>query len=479
MECQICIEPMTPEQSVICKNNDCAFECCITCMKRYLLTSIQEPHCMMCKHAMNTTDFITYFPKSWRLNKYKEHKKTILWAKEQSKMTETLDVIAHRKKIEKYIAINKENRVVRVRLFQCQTNNYLNNTKMKRLQQTIQLNGENDIEKTKKAKEELKELKEKNKEIEKEIVELRELIIPNPYPGAQNEEQKQKSNYKFKCPKESCNGLLDSQYSCVICTKNYCKDCFECIEDEDHECDEETKKNIQQIKKDSRPCPSCGEMIYKVSGCAQIFCTRCGTAFCWNTGHIEKGIIHNPHAAAYFANNPDAKENYLKRVNNRGNDDNECGYVNLQRQLTYLIEDFGELEETLKDNLAQLCTNIYNFNNYRRRPSNEPDNLDYRIKWLLSDKNEQNEKNVKMVLHSRAKKNEKNKMDDEILSTTCTLYSELLLNITLCVRIEDIENMWHKEFMSLYDYTNNELKNTGEYFDLKPVQISTTFDIIF
>jgi hypothetical protein len=48
-------------------------------------------------------------------------------------------------------------------------------------------------------------------------------------------------------------------------------------------------------------------MIYKIEGCAQMFCTECHTAFNWNTLRIENGIIHNPH---YFE--------WMRRQNENG-----------------------------------------------------------------------------------------------------------------------------------------------------------------
>jgi hypothetical protein len=72
------------------------------------------------------------------------------------------------------------------------------------------------------------------------------------------------------------------------------------------EPDEESKwfsYTIKMIQKESKPCPNCNEFISKISGCDQMFCVHCGTAFSWKTGQVERGTIHNPHAHQYFQKN--------------------------------------------------------------------------------------------------------------------------------------------------------------------------------
>lgn len=95
------------------------------------------------------------------------------------------------------------------------------------------------------------------------------------------------------CPIDDCRGYLQS-WKCNLCSIKICAHCRE-IEVKDHECDPEIVETVKQILKECRPCPKCKAVISKVSGCDQMWCTMCHTAFSWKGGHIVNGPIHNPH----------------------------------------------------------------------------------------------------------------------------------------------------------------------------------------
>ena len=68
---------------------------------------------------------------------------------------------------------------------------------------------------------------------------------------------------------------------------------------------------FELIKKETKPCPKCGERIQKISGCDQMWCAAekkpgepCGCLFSWKTGEIETGKInHNPEYYKFIKNN--------------------------------------------------------------------------------------------------------------------------------------------------------------------------------
>jgi hypothetical protein len=61
-------------------------------------------------------------------------------------------------------------------------------------------------------------------------------------------------------------------------------------------CKEENVQSAELIRKETKPCPSCGTRIHKIDGCDQMFCTHCKKPWSWNTGKIDvSGRIHNPH----------------------------------------------------------------------------------------------------------------------------------------------------------------------------------------
>ena len=106
-----------------------------------------------------------------------------------------------------------------------------------------------------------------------------------------------KSKYLFKCPKNDCRGYITKDYECHICSSKFCPKCLAEIAKNDfsHKCKEEDIESLKEILESTKPCPKCSARIYKISGCSQMFCTSCHTAFDWNTGNIITGHFHNPH----------------------------------------------------------------------------------------------------------------------------------------------------------------------------------------
>jgi len=118
------------------------------------------------------------------------------------------------------------------------------------------------------------------------------------------------------CPANDCRGFLNSKYKCGICGEKVCSVCREIKKDKEHECDPDTVKTVEELKKNCRNCPNCMIPIYKISCCDQMFCVKCKVAFDWKTGKIEKGLIHNPHYFQWMRENGGIPRNP---------NDRECG----------------------------------------------------------------------------------------------------------------------------------------------------------
>jgi hypothetical protein len=108
-------------------------------------------------------------------------------------------------------------------------------------------------------------------------------------------EQTVKTNYIRECPNSECRGFINSEWNCGLCSTKICKSCYEIIDTDKHTCNPDIIKSNKLIQKDSKPCPKCSAIIFRISGCSQMFCVVCNTSFDWNKGTICKGPIHNPH----------------------------------------------------------------------------------------------------------------------------------------------------------------------------------------
>jgi hypothetical protein len=156
--------------------------------------------------------------------------------------------------------------------------------------------------------ENLEKLRKLNKELqplEKEIETTTALITPYKYTikhyGLVRDTDaaikiKHERQFIHKCPAQDCAGFLNTSWECGLCATKACKHCREPVTDpESHVCNPDTVETVKAIAKEAKPCPKCGTLISKISGCDQMWCTQCKTAFSWNTGRIETTVIHNPH----------------------------------------------------------------------------------------------------------------------------------------------------------------------------------------
>lgn len=122
---------------------------------------------------------------------------------------------------------------------------------------------------------------------------LLDFLIPNA-------KLKKKNNITRPCPDNNCRGFFDNSYKCGMCKVHICKECHVILKEEEdennpHKCNQDTVKSVKALERETKPCPKCSTLIFKVSGCDQMYCTQCHTAFSWETGEEDKGRIHNPH----------------------------------------------------------------------------------------------------------------------------------------------------------------------------------------
>jgi hypothetical protein len=110
------------------------------------------------------------------------------------------------------------------------------------------------------------------------------------------------SRRKVFCPKEECGKsvlIKERQENghviggCVACNTEVCMQCEEKF-DPGHRCSKERLDTLEEIKRDSKPCPRCNIPISRTVGCDHMFCVSCHTSFNWKTMQLTRGGL-NPH----------------------------------------------------------------------------------------------------------------------------------------------------------------------------------------
>jgi hypothetical protein len=87
--------------------------------------------------------------------------------------------------------------------------------------------------------------------------------------GAAPEPQPVERRFVRACPVDGCRGFLSERWKCGTCEAAVCAKCHE-PKAEGHVCDPDVAASAALIASDSKPCPGCASLIFKISGCQQV-----------------------------------------------------------------------------------------------------------------------------------------------------------------------------------------------------------------
>ena len=417
MECSVCCE----EKKVI-KCFSCKLSFCSDCVKNYLLTSNDLPHCMNCKSGFSRSFITSATTKSFVSNEYKKHRENVLYSNEQSKLPDyqlrilfyktekeyieslrsrislfyknliedSLEIFRKFKnnyygyevpKYQKYdrdVSIQARKRDARVQRFNINCSNARNTINEYSTEVKNYYEGITHIKPEKLI---LLGYQTQNRkmEIDSEIIYFDTKIINF------NKEKTVSESIMCKCPVENCIGYIVNNV-CIKCETKICERCQKVKEDKEeileepskesskesskepskesskepstndlskkklkkvHKCEESDIKTVEMIKKECKICPKCNVFIFRVSGCPQMWCTMCHTAFDYNTGAIlNNKNIHNPHYFEFLNDNNiirnGACNNILDKLNKKFNANllkTKYDYMYIFRMSSHILDE--------------------------------------------------------------------------------------------------------------------------------------------
>jgi hypothetical protein len=446
---------------------------------------------MHCKIGWNHAFMRATFPSSWLNKEYKQIRRKLLFDQEVAKIPDTqrfceaarekADALRHRG------LLNDELTLLRTALSE-------NKSAYEDCTQDIWI-----IKDDEKSNDELVNLKSRAHELYQTIKTLEEKIdgTTESIQGYTdkihrltafiegNEPCDKQSSFQLACPVNQCKGFVESDWKCGLCSSKICSECHEKKEDRDmfHTCNPETKASVEMLQNDSKPCPNCGALIHKISGCDQMWCTQCRTAFSWNTGNLEE-VVHNPHYFEWLrkknanANAVDMERPGDQPCNRFVSENSTFGIVHTIRKV---IPD--EIHRDLIMNLVRLLLHISQVElpncvpSYVRQIPHDP-HRELRIKYML---NEIDLDEFQSILVKREKERMKKEEINQILQTFVEVMDDLLRKL-LSGDDDGNDRMELKVFLETVEdlrcYINGSLGDVAQLFSCKRKEILQNFSDI-
>lgn len=258
--CNVCVSPYnkTTRKEVTCGH--CAFSGCRDCQKRYILGTVNQPHCMSCKVPWNSEFIVANFTKKFFNEDLAAHRANAMFESEKALMPQTQERLRRMNAVQEVVAFGRM-----VAFYTTQV--------------------------------------KKPAEAEfyrKKIADIRDEMPDIEIDGAavgpsRRRDAEAAPKPVCGCIRDDCRGfIMNNNWKCGLCDTKVCHDCLKEKVD-GHECTDEDKETRKLLLRNTKPCPKCAVMISKTEGCSQMWCIMCHTTFDWHTGEIVKGYVHNPH----------------------------------------------------------------------------------------------------------------------------------------------------------------------------------------
>lgn len=270
--CSICCDPL--KKSIQC--SACDAISCQSCAKQYLMTieSLQG-HCLFCRAEWSDEFIAKSLTKTWWSKAYRLHLKDVLETQARARLPLMMEAV------EQYRFFKSR----------CKLRASLN-YKIANLDSRFHKPG-TEGEMNSKLKALMAERDQVSDWIDGQRPRWKQWF--SSWPREQEGAVEDRPQYLFSCPQEGCRGFVNARtFACGLCQAGVCREC-RCVLNKGHHCSEEDVASVKAIKEETKPCPKCHAPIFRIEGCAQMFCTQCHTPFNWVTGKEVTGAIHNPH----------------------------------------------------------------------------------------------------------------------------------------------------------------------------------------
>lgn len=288
--CTVCFNDFnrTTYKCVTCYK--CNHKCCVGCMKQTILSNDSEAHCMSCKVQFSHRFLVATLKAAFVNKAYRQHMQKLLFERQLALLPATQPIAEARRRDD---AIRAEHNRLQLEVARWER-------KQAELQVRLHSLDESSPEHTT-LQTQVLEMFQHVLKCQRQLRE-HDKVYARMLSGDLPEVARQ--SFVRKCPADNCKGFLSTQWKCGLCDTYSCKECHDHIGEhsllESHKCDADKVATAKLLATDTKNCPKCATPIFKISGCDQMYCTQCHTAFSWRTGLVETGVIHNPHYFAYL-----------------------------------------------------------------------------------------------------------------------------------------------------------------------------------